>query len=355
DGGPYVWARLAFGSRVAFLIGWLTYASALFSAATVATGLAEALVKLFPHYIGGTKGLAITCVLSLSLAVASGLRLSAIAWSTVTVLKLTPLIVLTLAAAYAALTGHAPSLVTHEHSDVRNVGRALLTVVFALQGFEVVPVLAGSTRAQRAVPWATIGALVMCTLFYFVLHAICVYALPDLAHEPQPLTAAAHVYAGAGIAGLVAMGQIVSALGIAFGQYAITPRYLSALGRPDALGAAIGKEDARRVPLLALGITTFGVLVFVLREDLSGLFALSSIAVLAQYAVATLALAVLAHRGHHGVSQKEMAWALPALLGIALVAGGAEWKELITTAIVTVLGGLLLFASQRLRARGQTA
>ncbi|HEX4352222.1 MAG TPA: amino acid permease, partial [Polyangiales bacterium] len=37
DGGPYVWARLAFGPQAAFLIGFLTYVSALFSTATVAT------------------------------------------------------------------------------------------------------------------------------------------------------------------------------------------------------------------------------------------------------------------------------------------------------------------------------
>ena len=42
DGGPYVWARLAFGRRAAFFIGWLTYISSLLSAATVVTGLSVA-------------------------------------------------------------------------------------------------------------------------------------------------------------------------------------------------------------------------------------------------------------------------------------------------------------------------
>jgi hypothetical protein len=82
----------------------------------------------------------------------------------------------------------------------------------------------------------------------------------------------------------------------------------------------------------------------VLREDLGGLFALSSIAVLAQYTVATLALAVLAQRGHHGVAREQRYWALPALVGIGLVAQGAEAKELLTTAAVTALGAIILFA-----------
>ncbi len=350
DGGPYVWARLAFGPAVAFFIGWLTYASALFSAATVATGLSQHLTSAFGGGIG-PRTWAVICVLLLSLATASGLHLSALAWSTVTVLKLVPLIALTLLAIVATLAGSVPVAARAADSHTLDVGRALLIVVFALQGFEVVPVLAGSTHTQRVVPWATIGSLVMCTLFYAVLHGICVRAVPALATQKTPLVAAAQVYGGELGARFVSLGQIISAVGIAFGQYAITPRYLAALGRDDGLGRWVGEEDLRRVPQRALWITTAGVLVFVLREELSGLFALSSIAVLAQYAVATLALAVLAYRGHHGVTRKQMGWALPALIGIALVARGAEAKELLTTAAVTALGAVLMFA-RRARERG---
>jgi amino acid transporter len=202
------------------------------------------------------------------------------------------------------------------------------------------------------VPWATIGSLLLCTVFYAVLHAICVRALPDLAHEKTPLVSAALVYGGKLSSQLVSAGQIVSAVGIAFGQYAITPRYLAALGQDDALGRWIGVQSQGRVPLRALGVTTAGVLVFVLREELSGLFALSSIAVLSQYAVATLALGVLAQRGHHGVARKEGFWALPALAGILLMARGAKQSEILTTAAVTALGALLLLA-RHVRARRQ--
>lgn len=343
DGGPYVWARLSFGPTLAFFIGFLTYVSAMFSAATVATGLSQHLQSSFGDLLGGSRGWAVLCVLSLSLAVASGLRLSAIAWSGVTVLKLLPLTLLTLLASWAAVIGQAPELASPARSQATHLGAALLIVVFSLQGFEVVPVLAGSTHTQRGVQRATVLSLVLCTGFYAVLHAICVYAVPDLAAEKRPpLVAAAQVYGGDAMSRIVALGQIVSALGIAFGQFAVTPRYLSALGREDAFGAFLGKEDARRVPQRALWITTGAVLLFVLREELSGLFALSSIAVLAQYAVATLALAALAHRGHHGVQKKEMLWAVPALVGIALVARGAELRELLTTAGVTAVGAVLL-------------
>ena len=60
-----------------------------------------------------------------------------------------------------------------------------------------------------------------------------------------------------------------------------------------------------------------------------------------------LSLAVLAQRGYHGVQRKHMLWALPALIGIGLVARGAEWKELLTTAAVTALGAVLLLLRKR--------
>src|SRR5512140_1855386 len=41
DGGPYVWARAAFGPNVAFAVGWIAYVSALFSTSAVMVGLAE--------------------------------------------------------------------------------------------------------------------------------------------------------------------------------------------------------------------------------------------------------------------------------------------------------------------------
>ncbi|MET0387492.1 MAG: APC family permease [Polyangiales bacterium] len=357
DGGPYVWARLAFGPQVAFLLGFMTYVSAMFSTATVATGLSAQLsLNLAPGFALGQKGIAVIAVLIMAGIAASGLRLSAWAWTSVTVLKLLPLIMLTGLGVLAAATGvlHtvpvAPDVAAHGGS----LGRALLIVVFALQGFEIVPVLAGSSHTQRAVPLATLGTLIACMLFYGVLHALCVRALPDLAVHKAPLVGAAAVFGGEASANIVALGQIVSACGIAFGQTVTTPRYLATLGRTDGLGTWLSVEDARRTPQRALWISTAAVIVCVLREDLGGLFALASIATLAQYTVATLALAVLAQRGEHGIARRQRLWALPALIGIVLVAQGAEAKELLTTLGVIAVGALILFARRGHTGRSAT-
>src|SRR5581483_6059613 len=47
DGGPYVWARAAFGVRFAFFVGWVTYVSSLLSVAAVVSGLAHHAAPIF--------------------------------------------------------------------------------------------------------------------------------------------------------------------------------------------------------------------------------------------------------------------------------------------------------------------
>src|SRR3972149_10174414 len=115
--------------------------------------------------------------------------------------------------------------------------RAGLTVMFAYQGFEIVPVIAGQVRSSaRAVPRATLGSLVLAIALYVGLAFACVRALPALASSPAPLADPAGVPCGASLARLVTWGTSLSALGIAFGMLVTTPRYLSALGARPAGG-----------------------------------------------------------------------------------------------------------------------
>jgi amino acid transporter len=239
DGGPYVWAREAFGPAVGFGVGWIAYVSALFSTSAVVAGFAEHAAPLagLPP-----RAVAVGCALVLAGVAASGLRPSALAWNTITVLKLAPLLVV--AAVFAAAGPAVPRALAA--TEVSDFTRAALIVVFALQGFEIVPVPAGhAQKSLRAVSAATVLSLAFAVGLYLVLHAACVAALPTLGATPAPLAAAAGVLGGPGLGRVVAFGTNVSALGIAFGMFAMTPRYLAALGLAPT-GLDPGSE--RRTP-----------------------------------------------------------------------------------------------------------
>ena len=227
DGGPVVFARAAFGERVSFLVGWVAYVSALFSTAAVSVGLTRAILGGLGVDTGLVARAAPALLVTLLAAVvASGLRLSARVWTSLTALKLLPLVLLVLAFALAWGRFPAPAAATLD----AGWWRAALTVVFACQGFEIVPVIAGQVRASsRAVPFATLGSLALAIGLYLALVLACVTALPTLASSTAPLAETAGVLGGDGLARLVAAGTSVSALGISFGMMVTTPRYLSAL------------------------------------------------------------------------------------------------------------------------------
>lgn len=341
DGGPYVWARAAFGPRFGFFVGWVAYVSALFSTSAVMAGLAEhAAPSLGLSGSFAQHAFIVVCTLLLGLVVASGLKPSAIAWNAVTVLKLLPLFALAgLALAAAAPLAHVP----HGGAGGAGVMRAALVVVFAMQGFEIVPVPAGNARAsRRAIPLATLGSLAGATVLYLILQWACVRAVPGLSHSVRPLVDAAAVYGGRTGEWLVAAGTNISALGIAFGMFAMSPRYLSTLGRPDGLGNWIGQESERHVPQRALWITLAVVLVLANSSKLGELFVLSSVSVLAQYAVSVAALGVLAVKRRNGLALRHM-WPAPLALGaIVLLARAAHAVELLVFAGVLATGGVVV-------------
>ncbi len=349
DGGPYVWARAAFGTRFAFFVGWVTYVSSVLSVAAVVSGLAHHAAPLFGIESDlGIRVLAGACTLALAAVAATGLRVSSFVWMSVTVLKLVPLVLLVGVGLLAY--GSVPEAPVKPHAVTAHaVERAVLVVVFASQGFEIVPLLAGSVRRSAvAVPFATVASLVFATALYAVLHFLAAHAVPGLENSHAPLADAARVYGGAVAFGVVAAGANVSALGIAFGMLNTTPRYLSALSEPAALGPWIGAFDGRMVPQRALWLTTLVVVVIVsLLGKLTELFVLSSLAVLAQYTVTLASLAVLSVRRQHGLRRAHL-WPVPlSIIGIALAAQGAEPVEIAVAAIVVLAGeGLRRYASR---------
>ncbi|MCP3103727.1 APC family permease [Myxococcus sp. K15C18031901] len=350
DGGPIVFARAAFGERAAFLVGWVAYVSAFLSTSAVVAGLSQALApSLGMEGPVGQRVLASGLVTALAAVVASGIRVSARAWTGLTVLKLLPLAALLGVFLFVAGTGGVPPSPAAA-TDTAWL-RAGLTVVFAYQGFEIVPVIAGQVRSsERSVPMATVGSLLGAVGLYVGLVWACVAALPELASSPAPLAAAADVWGGGALSRVVAAGTSVSALGICLGMMVTTPRYLSALASGERRLLGLDGMSPRGVPARALAVTWALVLLFVNLGNLSELFALSSLAVLLQYGVTAAALARLAWGRERGLSPSHALLAVPTLaLGLTLVAFGASAREAATTG-VAVVAGLGLWGLSRPRA-----
>lgn len=348
DGGPYVWAREALGARFGFGVGFITYVSAVLSTSAVVSGLGQYLAPQLGFDAPLGRGVfQALCALMLAAVSLLGLRPSAWVWSALTLLKLLPLAFLALWAGHELGTREPP--LPELRLSPESLARAALIAVFPLQGFEIVPVPAGEVRGgARTVFAATLGALALSAALYVLLQLGCVMAVPRLGESPAPIVAAGAVAtAGRGTAWFES-GANISAIGIAFGMFAMTPRYLSALGTPELLGSALSHER-RGVPVLALAVTTLAVLMLVSISSLGGLFVLSSLAVLLQYGVSAVALFRLAGRRSRGLGGVDRALAPLSLLSIAALAHAAEWAE------IAVLTGILLLGLALVRGRAALA
>jgi amino acid transporter len=351
DGGPVVFARAAFGESFSTVVGWITYVSAFFSVAAVLVGLTWSVAPALGLEDPLARRLAALALLTLvSVVVASGLRLSARIWTALTVLKLAPLVLLL--GAWMLYDG--PAATPAPAVPTMSWLRAGLTAMFACQGFEIVPVIAGQVRSsERAVPRATIGSLVLSVTLYVGLAWACVVALPDLAASTAPLADAAGVLGGLSLSRLVAAGTSLSALAIAFGMMVTTPRYLSATAAGEGGLLGLDRIAADGVPRRALAVTWALVAVFVSMGDLGELFALSSLAVLMQFGVTAAALLALAYHRERGLRPRD-AWPAPLTLAVALVLAGfgATLREVLVAAGAVAVGLVILALARRARRPG---
>ncbi|HET7544496.1 MAG TPA: APC family permease [Polyangiaceae bacterium] len=345
DGGPYVWACAAFGPGVGFVVGVAAYASAVLSTSAVLAGLGEYCAPVLG--LGAHKqAFSLLAALLFAAVVGAGMRPSAWVWSSLTVLKLLPLLLLVIAFLWARHEAPQPAPQLTDPSW----SRAVLLIVFPMQGFEIVPVPGSHVRsAERAIPIATIGSLVLCAALYMLIHWACVRSVGDLAASDAPLIAAAGALDGPRLAALVGMGTNISAAGIAFGMMAMTPRYLAALASRVGETAISDAQTARRVPGRALVVTLFLVLILLSWGALSRLFVLSSVAVLFQYSVSVLSLAYLALKRAHGLSPRDALSAPLALLALALLTRAVEQSELWVMSGIVACALLLWFVRLRFR------
>ncbi len=319
DGGPALYASHAFGPRIASAIGGLVWVSALFSSAAVTRALCDRIGGGFP------AALAVALSIALALLNLNGLKLSAWTWTLLTVAKLAPLIVL------AALGMFGPATTTLD-VVMTTRGAALLAVMFALQGFEIVALPAGQARdSEKNVPRATVLSLLACGVLYALVHLACVRALPGLAWAHSAIPEASAVLGGPRLSRAIAAGVLASMGGIVIGMHAMTPRYL----------AALTHERAAEVPTRAILVTAAIVALLCFFSSMPELVNLSSISVLVQYASTALSLGVLARRRLAGLTPRD-AWTVPlALVVVAILLAQASLREVGIAAAVALAGIVL--------------
>ena len=176
-GGPYLYARAAFGRFIAFEVGWMLWFTRVASWATVVNILVASLGFYWPALTTGTHHTAVLAATIAALAVINilGIRQSAVAVNLLTIGKLLPLAIFIVVGLFFV----EPARLRPEGSlTVEQTSAAALFLIYAFGGYEVVPVVAGETKDPRgAVPFALVTTILVVTAVLALAQVVALSAL----------------------------------------------------------------------------------------------------------------------------------------------------------------------------------
>jgi amino acid transporter len=262
-GGPYLYAREAFGPFAALQVGWLTWLSRIAASSAGANLFISYLSEFRPEVADPIPRAAIVSILVVLLAtvnyrgVHGGARLS----DFFTIAKL-GIIGIFVCGGLVALAMTPDVRVTPEevHRTTADWFGAIILMVYAYGGFDAALVAAAETRNPRQdVPAALLLALAGCTILFVSLQYVVIYTLPDTAATTKPLVDAARRFSGPIGGSFVAIGSLISIYGYLGANMLHTPRVTFALaehGDFPRLFAAI--HPRFRTP--SVSIVTFAAL-----------------------------------------------------------------------------------------------
>jgi basic amino acid/polyamine antiporter, APA family len=381
-GGPYAYARHAFGEFVGFQVAWGYWIAAWVGNAAIAIAFVGYTTVVWPG-LGDSKlamlALALGAVWLLTFVNILGVRQGGWVQTVTTVLKFVPL---ALIAVIGVFSFHASNLGPFLVSDV-GVGRHALTLLegvtaalgltlWAFIGLESATVPAQEVREpERTIPRATLLGTGVTTLIYIVstIAVMGIIPMASLQHSNAPFADAAGVifsgsalgFTWAKVIGLVGM---ISAFGALNGWTLLTARVSLAASEDGLFPRFFGKvSGVRRTPVW--GLVAAAVLVTALAcmnytkslvDQFTFIILLATLTTVVPYAFAAAAELVLFVREPERFTRvKFVRDSIIAVLGFgyAIWAMYATGSESIAKGYLLIMLGTPIYVYLRWRARGR--
>ncbi len=348
-GGPYLYARAAFGPFVGVQMGWLSYLVRLTATATNANLFVIYLGEFIPAVSTPAVGTAVLVLLFGTLAAVNyvGVRQGAVMSNILILAKIIPLVLFaTVGLALVAGRGAVEPVAVATPTTGTWI-EVLLLLIFAYGGFEASLVPLGEARnPRRDAPFALLMALGACAVLYTSVQLVTSLALSDPAAHSRPLAEAARVLVGPAGASFMAIGALLSLYGYFAASMINVPRLSYAMADQGDLPSIFARIDPKyRTP----GVSIVAYAAFSLILALSGSFlqnlTLSAVSRLATYGLICLALPVFRRREGTDPSVGEASFRLPAgglfaFLGVGvtlLLATRMTLREGLILSVVVVL------------------
>lgn len=231
-GGPYMYAREAFGPLAGIQTAWFAWLARIASAAAMSNIFIIYLGEFWPAVTAsGPRAMLLVAVFTgLVIVNIRGVRQGALVSNVFTVAKVLPLVLFVvvgfiLAPRLAPSAPVAPGPVsTGAWID------ALVVLLFAFGGCEAAVLPASEAKnPRRDMPFALMSGFALVAVIYISVHVVVTWSVPGLAHSERPLADAARTFAGEAGAKMIALGAVLSTFGGLCASVLTAPRIVFAL------------------------------------------------------------------------------------------------------------------------------
>ncbi len=296
-GGPYLYAREAFGPVVGFEVGWMLWIARLTALAANCNLLVGYLGFFWPG-AGSEAGRAATIgvvIIGLGALNLTGVRNSAVVGDVFTVAKLLPLVLFVSVGLFFIHPG-AYSLGARPAFGDFSV--SVLLLVYAFTGFEMASIPGGETRdPRRDLPGALLMAIGVVAVLYFLIQVVAIGTLPELAGSARPLADAGGRFLGGMGGAIISAGALVSIVGNLNVTLLVAARLPFAMAERRELPRFLAATHRRfHTPHAAVLVTVAVALLLALSGTFVYAATISVIARLLSYAATCAALPVLRRR-----------------------------------------------------------
>ncbi|HMK23288.1 MAG TPA: APC family permease [Terriglobales bacterium] len=300
-GGPYLYARAAFGSFAAIQIGWLTWLTRVVACAAGVNLFLSYLGQFLPPVENGflrvTAGGVLVAILACVnyVGVTAGLRVNNF-FAFTKILALLVFVVCGLVILMAHPTARVP--VQTVPITTASWFSAVLLMIYSFAGFEAALFVSGEIRNPRKdAPVALLIALLGVTVLYVAVQYVVIHTLPLASASSKPVADSARHFLGPVGASLIAIGALISAFGYLSANMLHTPRLTFAMAEQGDFPAFFSTIHPRyRTPSVSIVVFAALVAVFSAAGSFQSNATLAAVSRIFVYASIAAALPILRRR-----------------------------------------------------------
>ena len=255
SGGPYVYSKAGFGDFIGFLVAWGYWIACWVSNGAIAIAIIGAASFFVPE-------LATNSVLSVSIGLgliwiftwinSRGIKESGKVQLITTVIKILPLLFIIVFGLFFFKFENFPSFNLTGGSNFSALSAVATLTLYAFLGIECATIPAGNIEnPEKTVPRATMLGAITVTILYILGTIVLFGILPleTLQNSPAPFAEAAQIMGGDYGGYFVAIGVLISGVGVLNGWILITGQISMATAKDDLFPDFFKRENKKGAPV----------------------------------------------------------------------------------------------------------